>query len=394
MQVQPPFTLSGNVFTPMTGTSAASLIFPPAATDSREPGQVIVYWPSFEVAEAALSMLARDRRIQLAGSSRLEQLGGVITVFQLNTQSEASEFRNQLIRDFPDSAVDFNTRYRPFQQAKPRIYLPLKIDLPQINNPLGGAAGIRIGIIDGPILSIAALASTPIIRKSFLASTEISAAAEHATSIAALISGQDRTIGFSGAAPQASLYSAEIMRSAGQTDLTNTNALIRALDWLLSEKVQVINLSLGGPGDAVMAKAFARLAELPVAAVAAAGNGGPGAKPVYPAAYPGVLAVTATDALDNAYNLANQGSYITLAAPGVDLWVPDAATGHYVNGTSFAAAVVTAASALLLAQLPQLTAKSLTRQLCRSAKDLGAKGLDPVFGCGLIQIGAALSDDR
>ena len=123
---------------------------------------------------------------------------------------------------------------------------------------------------------------------------------------------------------------------------------------------------------------------------------GPGALGVYVVRVPdgqgeGALA---TDAVDNAYNLANQGAYITLAALGVDLWVPDAATGHYVNGTSFAAAVVTAASALLLAQLPQLTAKSLTRQLCRSAKNFGAKGLDAVFGCGLIQIGAALSDDR
>jgi len=68
--------------------------------------------------------------------------------------------------------------------------------------------------------------------------------------------------------------------------------------------------------------------------------------------------------------------------------------GHYVSGTSFAAAVVTAASAWLLAQLPQLNAKSLPRQMCRSAKDLGIPGNDPVFGCGLIQIGAAMRDDR
>ena len=104
--------------------------------------------------------------------------------------------------------------------------------------------------------------------------------------------------------------------------------------------------------------------------------------------------MTATDALDNAYILANQGSYITLAAPGVDLWVPDAGAGHYVSGTSFAAAVVTATSAWLFAHLPQINARSLPRQLCRSAKDLGISGNDPVFGCGLIQIGAALRDDK
>ena len=387
-------TLGGRL-APLMGSAGPAPASTPSVTDNRETGQVIVYWSGIEEADAALVNLARDSRIQSLNSSKLDHLGGLIATFQLKTQAEASDFRDQLIRDFPGLAVDFNTRYRPLQQQTiPRIYLPAKIDRPPFISATTAWKELRIGIIDGPVMSIAALASSQLIRKSFLASTDIPASTEHATSIAALISGQDRAAGFWGVVPQASLYSAEIMRSTGQTDLTNTVALIRALDWLLSEKVQAINLSLGGSGDAVMARAFARLAELPVVAVAAAGNGGPGAKPVYPAAYPGVLAVTATDALDNAYNLANQGAYITLAAPGVDLWVPDAATGHYVNGTSFAAAVVTAASALLLAQLPQLNAKSLTRQLCRSAKDLGAKGLDPVFGCGLIQIGAALSDDR
>ena len=388
--VGPPVSAS----TPMTGTSVPLLPPPPTTVINREPDEVIVYWQSLDAAETALATLVRDRHIQPVSSSRLEHLGGVVAVFQLTTQTEAAEFRDQLVRDYPGLAVDFNTRYRPFQQAKPRIYLPLKIDLPQTNYPIAALTGIRIGMIDGPVSSIAALSGTTIFRKDFLATTETPASSEHATSIATLIAGQDRSAGFLGVAPQASLYSAEIMRSVGQTDMTSSSALIRALDWLLSEKVHVINLSLGGQGDAVMARAFVRLAQLPVIAVAAVGNGGPGAKPAYPAAYPGVIAVTATDAQDMVYSLANQGTYVTLAAPGVDLWVPDAGEGHYVSGTSFAAGVVTAASARLIAQQPQHNAQSLLRQLCRSAKDLGEKGLDPVFGCGLIQISAALRDDR
>lgn len=384
---------------PLAGSTAPAITPEPAstpsATENCEPGQVVVYWPSIEDAEAALATLASDRRIQSVSSSKLEHLGGLIATFQLKTQAEASDFRNQLIRSFPSLAVDFNTRYRSLQhQAMPRIYLPLKIDQPPFTGAISTSKELRIGVIDGPIMSIAALASSQIIRKSFLAPSDIPALAEHATSIAVLIAGQDRASGFWGVVPQARLYSAEIMRSVGPSDVASSSALVRALDWLLSEKVQVINLSLGGPGDAVMTKAFTRLGEMAVTIVAAAGNGGPGASPAYPAAYPGVLAVTATDALDNVYNMANQGAYITLAAPGVDVWVPDAAMGHYVSGTSFAAAVVTAASAWLLAHQPQLNAKSLPKQLCRTAKDLGEKGFDPVFGCGLIQIGAALRDDR
>jgi hypothetical protein len=369
---------------------------PRPAAENREPGQVVVYWASADEADAALATLARERQIQPATRSRLEALGGVLAVFQLATPALAADFREQLARDFPGLAADFNTRYRPLQQpqARPRIYLPQKIDqLPGVQDATGMKA-VRVGIVDGPVAAIAALAGASITRKSFLAATETASPAGHATAIAALISGQDGVPGFWSMAPQARLHSAEIMRSVGADDCTNSAALVRALDWLLAEKVQIINLSLGGPGDGVMEKAFARLAELPVTLVAAAGNGGPAAPPAYPAAYPGVIAVTATDASDKPYAAANRGAYITLAAPGVDLWVPDAVSGHYVSGTSFSAAVVTAAGALLLGRNARLDAKSLARQLCRGARDLGAPGPDPVFGCGLIQIGAALRDER
>lgn len=368
----------------------------PASGEAREPGQVVAYWSSADEADAALASLARNRRVQPLSSSRLEHLGGMVAVFQLKTQAEAAEFRALLIRDFPDLSVDFNTRYRPLQQAqaRPRIYLPQKIDQPSPDDSTQVLTSIRIGIVDGPIAAIAALANAKIIRKNFLSVTDSAISTQHATSVASIIAGQDIGAGFSGLVPQAHVYSAEIMRSVGQSDLTSSSALLRALDWLLSEKVQLINLSLGGPGDAVMARAFSRLAELAVVTVAAAGNGGPSALAAYPAAYPGVVAVTATDALDNVYAQANRGTYITLAAPGVDLWVPDAGAGHYVSGTSFAAAVVTAASAFLLTRMPQLNARSLPLHLCRSAKDLGIPGHDLVFGCGLIQIGAVLRDGK
>jgi hypothetical protein len=391
-----PALPAGSALMPMAIAPAPVAAIPRVPLESREPGQVVVYWASTDEADAALAVLARDRQIQPIARSRLEALGGVLAVFQLATPAQAADFREQLLRDFPGLAADFNTRYRPLQQpkARPRIYLPQKIDQPQGVPDATGMSAVRVGIVDGPVAAIAALAGASITRKSFLAATETAAAAGHATAIAALISGQDGVPGFWGMAPQVRLHSAEIMRSVGIDDCTNSAALVRALDWLLAEKVQIINLSLGGPGDGVMEKAFARLAELPVTLVAAAGNGGPAAPPAYPAAYPGVIAVTATDASDNPYSAANRGAYITLAAPGVDLWVPDAASGHYVSGTSFSAAVVTAAGALLLGRNARLNAKSLTRQLCRGARDLGAPGPDPVFGCGLIQVGASLRDER
>ena len=392
---KPPPKSQGSTLQPM---ALAPLPGPVAPREGREPGQIVVYWASAEEADSALATLLLVRHLAPSSATRLEHLGGVIAVFQLPTQALANEAREMLRLEFPAATVDFNTRYRPLLQpsAQPRMYLPQKIDLPKPGSLPQGGSGVRIGIVDGPVARTTALAGVKIIRKSFLANSEVAAPFGHATSIASLIAGQDPVVGFFGIARHAGLFSAEIMRSVGADDLTNSAALIRALDWLLAEKVQIINLSLGGAGDQVMEKAFSKLATLNVVLVAAAGNGGPNAAPAYPAAYPGVIAVTATDAADNLYAQANRGSYVTLAAPGVDIWVPDTELGHYVSGTSFSAAVVTAASALLLAQgTQQSNSKStLPQRLCRGAKDLGTRGADTLFGCGLIQIGAMLRDDR
>lgn len=372
---------------------AAAPVLPMPQRTSFEAGQVVVYWPSSDEADAALAALAQGSRMVPLQSGRLENLGGVLAVFQLPAQAEALAFRGRLQREFPGLAVDLNTHYRPLLQPSPRIYMPQKIDAPGPGNKAGGT-GVRIGVVDGPVAAIPALLLARIARKSFLGSADIAAAPNHATAIAALMAGRDTNAGFAGIATGASLYSAEIMRAAGPDTLATSAALVRAVDWLLGEKIQLINLSLGGPGDAVMARVFARLADMPVVTVAAAGNGGPAAAPSYPAAYAGVIAVTATDAADRPYSAANRGTYIMLAAPGVDLWVPDDASGRYVSGTSFAAAVVTAAGAWLLAENPRLGAQAVARHLCRDARDLGEPGPDPVFGCGLVQIGASLREDR
>lgn len=374
------------------------LASPPVALtpqrDTAEPGQVIAYWPERDEADNALAVLARTRQLLPLQTSRLAYLGGVLAVFQLPSQAEAMALREQLLRDFPGLAIDLNTHYRPLAQPAPRIYLPQKIDMPPPGERAGNAAGVRIGIVDSAVTPIPALLSARIVRRNFVPGSDTPASPAHATAVAALMAGRDAASGFGGLAQGASFYSAEIMRAAGTDTLASSAALVSAVDWLLGEKVQIINLSLGGPGDAVMARVFARLAGMAVLVVAAAGNGGPAATPSYPAAYPGVVAVTATDAADRVYGAANRGDYITLAAPGVDLWVPDEASGHYVSGTSFSAAVVTAGSALLLAHQPLLDSRELVKRLCRSARDLGSIGNDPVFGCGLVQINAALRSER
>jgi len=134
-----------------------------------------------------------------------------------------------------------------------------------------------------------------------------------------------------------------------------------------------------------------------VIVVAAAGNQGPDAPPVYPAAQRGVIAVTATDDKDRLFSGANQGDYIAVAAPGVAVIAAKpgrdkgASAYDYFTGTSMATGYVTGLAAVLLSADPKLTSADIRRIMEASATDLGAPQKDPEFGWGRIDAAAALS---
>jgi subtilisin family serine protease len=119
--------------------------------------------------------------------------------------------------------------------------------------------------------------------------------------------------------------------------------------------------------------------------IAAAGNAGPRSPPLFPAADPNVIAVTATDSDDAIFSGANRGDHIAVAAPGVDILAPAPdGTYQFTTGTSVAAAEVSGVVALLLERNPALTSADVRRILMATAKDLGPKGRDRDFGAGLV----------
>ncbi len=143
-------------------------------------------------------------------------------------------------------------------------------------------------------------------------------------------------------------------------------------------------MSFAGPADPGIARQLTAARGKGIVLVAAAGNAGPKSGPLYPAADPNVIAVTATDADDRLFRQSNRGRHVTIAAPGVDILVPAPENNYQVtSGTSVAAAHVSGVAALVLQRQPGLSPDAVRNILMRSARDIGPRGRDDQFGAGL-----------
>jgi hypothetical protein len=209
----------------------------------------------------------------------------------------------------------------------------------------------------------------------------------HGTGMAGAIAAR-RTVLSS--APGGGLLTVRAFGKAYNGEGTTFN-IIKGLDWAAEQGARVINMSFAGSADPRVRDALARASRRGIVLVAAAGNAGPRSPPLFPAADPNVIAVTATDAEDSLFSNANRGSHIAVAAPGVDILVPGPdGTYQFTTGTSVAAAEVSGIVALLIERNPSITPSEVRRILVRTAKGLG-KGREKEFGAGLVNAFLAVS---
>jgi Subtilase family len=204
----------------------------------------------------------------------------------------------------------------------------------------------------------------------------------HGTATAGLIVAHDR---LTGVAPGARILAAKAFVSTPEGIEATSLSIVRSLNWAIERGARIVNMSFAGPVDPGVTRALAAARQKGVILIAAAGNAGRKSAPLYPAADPNVIAVTATDAGDHLMSEANRGQHIFAAAPGVDILVPAPGGGyHLARGTSLSAPQVAGVVALLLSVRPELTQDGVKDILAASAHDLGPKGRDDKFGVGLI----------
>lgn len=233
----------------------------------------------------------------------------------------------------------------------------------------------RAGLIDGGVGAHPALNGAIAEQRTFNGESVVATA--HATAVASLLVGRGN--GVTGAAPHAQLYVADIF--SGEPTGGSSAALARAISWLTSIGVPVINVSLVGPRNQVMEAVVASAVRRGFLIVAAVGNDGPAAPPLYPASYSGVIGVTGVDGRNRALVEAARGPQVSFAAAGVDNAAALRGTAR-VRGTSFAAPIV--AGQLVLRTQSVNTNTAALRALQSSAHDLGMPGRDDVYGYGLV----------
>src|SRR5262245_22143393 len=214
----------------------------------------------------------------------------------------------------------------------------------------------------------------------------------HGTGMAGAIAAHRSMLG---TAPRVGLLTVRAFSVRPNSAYGTTFNIIKGLDWAVERGARVINMSFAGPSDPRLRDALARVAKRGVVLVAAAGNAGPQSPPLFPAADPNVIAVTATDVDDKLFSGANRGNHIAVAAPGVDILAPSTGgTYQFTTGTSVASAQVSGVVALLLERNPSLTPADVRRILTRTAKAIGPRGGERDYGSGLVDAYQAVSSAR
>lgn len=385
----------GSLFKTVQSLTAADRYNSPdtANLPQYEPRQLIISWPLAQ--QSAAQALLQTSGGTLLTNQTLSNLGLGIAVLGYVNDAQAA-LALPALQANPLIIASRHAIAYPMQSTGPvpgKQYAHEMLKAPT-KDSVKLTSAVTVGIIDTEVTNAASLSLANFKAKRIFADTDKPAVPDHGNAVSAIMAATGN--GFEGLAQGTTLRAAGVMREvAPGVNATNTLLVAQALDWMVGEKVQVVNLSLGSAGDTVLEAVVGKSLATSMLLVAAAGNGGPSAAPSYPAAYPGVIAVTAVDANKRLYARANRGNYITIAAPGVDVWVPVATGGNagggkgkYVSGTSFASPFVAAAVAQSIATQAtgQNSLKSPTQiqKLCSKAANLGSVTDD--FGCGLLQM--------
>jgi len=338
--------------------------------------ELLALSPSTQAIEAAQANGFKVAREHIAPDLDIH-----LVVLQVPPSTNISKALRQLRAADPAGSYDFNHIYT----GVGRVSTAASNATPAPPAPQGIGAGPsdqpppRIGLIDAGIDS-----SHPVFHEALIHPWGCGGrafASAHGTAVASLLVGQSAR--FHGVLDRAELFAADVYCDAPTGGAVD--ALAAAFAWLAEQRIAVINVSLVGPDNAALAQIVRALTSRGYVLVAAVGNDGPAAPPLYPASYPHVVGVTAVDAHRRVLMEAARGNQVMFAAPGADMAAADVGAKYSpIRGTSFAAPIVAALLAQSVRTPDVGQSDAAIESLAKSAIDLGPPGRDLTYGYGLV----------
>jgi len=366
---------------------------PPAGETRYVANEVVLDIPA-SVPTQSLDAIAARHTMTRVETNSFALMGRTLHRWRLDGGGSVASMIRALRGEAEIAGAQPNYVYRLQQEpptaANPEQYASDKLKLAEAHR-LATGSRILVAVIDSGVdSSHPDLAGA--VAANFDAATDAASPHPHGTAMAGAIAAHRTVLGV---APRVGLLTVRAFgEGTGSAEGTTFN-IIKGLDWAAAQGARIVNMSFAGPPDPRLHDALARAARKGMVLVATAGNAGAKSPPLYPAADPSVIAVTATDPDDALFTGAIRGDHIAVAAPGVDVLVPapDAAY-QLTTGTSVAAAEVSGVVALLMERNPALRPADVRAILMRTAKDLGPKGHDRNFGAGLVDAFRAVSAAR
>jgi thermitase len=356
-------------------------------------GQLVRWLAPIRVAQIRLPTTGNPTDAAQASTSQAKE-SQLRTLNDLYAQAQS----NPLVRfvEFDGEVAGALVANDPDLNDPSKVYAPQRIQAPAAWDYTTGSQSVIIAIVDtGLTLNHPEFAGRVLPGYDFVNNdADPSDDHGHGTHVAGIAAaGVNNGIGMAGICGGCSVLPVKVLNHENSGSWAGVAAgVIYAAD----HGARIINLSLGGSGNsATMEQAVQYAQSKGVLIVAAAGNGRTD-RPFYPAAYAGVLAVSATRRDDTRWSLSNYGSYIDVAAPGHSVYSAYHDLGNtyggytFMSGTSMASPHVAGLAGLLLSQDPSRTAADLERLITTTADDLGEPGWDPYFGYGRINALAAL----
>jgi subtilase family protein len=336
-------------------------------------GELVAYSPSAGAIEAAQAGGFKIAREQSIGDRDIH-----LVVLQPPAAMNIVKALRELRAADPAGTYDFNHIYTGVGAVSAGMPsdtpAPQSVGASSPDQPLP-----RVGLIDAGVEN-----SHPVFHDALIHSWGCGGRllpSAHGTAVASLLVG--RSTRFHGVLDRAELYAADVYCNAPTGGAVD--ALAAAFAWLAEQRVAVINVSLVGPDNAALAQIVRALTSRGYLLVAAVGNDGPAAPPLYPASYPHVVGVTAVDAHRRVLIEAARGNQVMFAARGADMSAADIG-GRYsaIRGTSFAAPIVAALLAQSLTTPDLSSSNAAIEALAQTAIDLGPKGRDLTYGLGFV----------